>query len=65
MLWKKQPGSKRPSPFFTVRRGRSVGVFHKWSDCKASVVGLKDAVFRGFDTLEDAEYALCHGWSDL
>jgi hypothetical protein len=62
MCWVKDVSS-RPSPFFVVHRGRRSGVFHKWSDCKACVVGLNDAVFKGFPSLQDALYAFQHGWS--
>ena len=61
MCWAKGVSS-RPSPFYTVRRGRCIGVFHKWIDCKASVAGLNDAVFKGFTSLQDALYAFQYGW---
>ena len=61
MVWSKSVGAKRPSPFYVIWRGREVGVFYKWSDCKARVAGLADASFQGFATLEEAEYAFTSG----
>ena len=59
--WCRGLGSKRPSPFYVVWRGREVGVFYKWSDCRARVVGVADAAFKGFATLAEAEHAFMFG----
>ena len=61
--------SKRPSPFYFVWRGRSPGVKYKWSAVRSSVAGLPsaDSAFRGFASLEEANYAFCHvsGFTNL
>lgn len=40
---------------YAVRKGRSVGVFGSWKDCKPSVAGYPGAVFKKFKTREEAE----------
>ena len=49
----KQRGGRRN--FFVVWRGRKCGIFYKWNDCKASIVGFPDPGFKGFDTLTEAK----------
>ena len=49
------PKRKGPSAFYAVKRGRTVGLFYKWSDCRRSVAGLVDSVFRGHLSLTEAE----------
>ena len=60
-----QGGSRsKPSNYYVVWRGRKPGVFYKWCDAHASVAGVPDAEFKGFDSLADA-YAAWHvGWAD-
>ena len=41
-------------PFYAVARGRRTGVFPTWEECRASVIGFKNAVFKKFDAHEDA-----------
>ena len=48
------PIRKGPSAFYAVKRGRTTGIFDKWSDCRRSVVGLVDSVFCGCLTLAEA-----------
>ena len=61
IVWSKCAVPKRPSPFFVVWRGRVPGVFYNWSDCKVQAVGLKNAAFQGFASLEEAEFAFASG----
>jgi ribonuclease HI len=42
-------------PFYAVANGKTIGVFLNWNDCKESVNGHKSAVFKKFDTREQAE----------
>ena len=52
LTWPKRNG---PSAFYAVKRGRTVGLFYKWSDCRRSVAGLIDSVFCGRLSLAEAE----------
>ena len=52
LTWPKRKG---PSAFYAVKRGRTVGLFYKWSDCRRSVAGLVDSVFCGRQSLAEAE----------
>lgn len=40
--------------FYAVRRGRRVGVFRTWPECEMQVRYYSGAVFKGFNTEEDA-----------
>jgi ribonuclease HI len=40
--------------FYAVAAGHNVGVFSNWTDCKQSVQGYRNAVFKKFDDAEDA-----------
>lgn len=44
--------------YYAVAKGRRIGVFRKWSECKDYVNGFKGAVFKSFSTLEEAEQYL-------
>ena len=41
--------------FYAVRKGKTIGVFSSWTDCKAAVDGYPGADFKGFPTLEEAK----------
>ena len=41
--------------FYAVANGRSIKIFSNWSDCSDSVKGFKNAVFKKFETMEEAE----------
>jgi len=61
------PGTKsgRLSNFFVVWRGRTRGVFYKWSDVWSSVAGFPRAVFKGFATLAEAYRAAAPVWPSV
>ena len=40
--------------FYAVANGRSIGIFLNWNDCNNSVKGYKNALYKKFDTKEDA-----------
>lgn len=40
--------------FYAVAHGRRTGVFSTWDACRASVAGFKNAVFKKFESHEDA-----------
>jgi ribonuclease HI len=41
--------------FYAVANGRTVGVFTTWASCNESVKGYKNALYKKFDTKEEAE----------
>ena len=41
--------------FYAVANGRTVGVFTTWALCNESVKGYKTALYKKFDTTEEAE----------
>ncbi|CAB9519403.1 Pfam:RnaseH [Seminavis robusta] len=41
--------------FYAVSAGRKIGIFETWDACKAQVNGYKNAKFKGFSTLEEAQ----------
>lgn len=40
--------------FYAVKKGKTVGIFSSWTDCKASVDGYSGAEYKGFGTWEEA-----------
>jgi len=48
--------------YYAVKKGKTVGIFRSWEECRASVEGCSGAEYKGFTSLEDAEQYL--GWSD-
>ena len=42
-------------PFYAVSNGRNIGIFLNWNDCNNSVKGYKNAVYKKFDTREEAD----------
>ena len=43
--------------FYVVWSGRTPGIYTTWADCEAQVKGTKGAVYKAFDTREEAEQA--------
>ena len=43
--------------FYVVWSGRTPGIYTTWADCEAQVKGAKGAVYKAFDTHEEAEQA--------
>jgi ribonuclease HI len=41
-------------PFYAVRKGRKTGVFTTWDETKKSVIGYNGAIYKKFDTEEEA-----------
>jgi len=46
-------------PFYAVANGKTIGVFSNWNDCNTSVKGYKHAIYKKFDTLEEANRFIC------
>lgn len=51
-------------PFYAVHKGHSTGVFSQWNDCKNSIDGYKNAVFKKFMTKEEADEFVKNGYCD-
>lgn len=47
-----------PKKFYAVSAGRQTGIFDNWDDCKAQVMGYKNAVYKSFSSKENAEVFL-------
>jgi len=43
-------------PYYAVANGRNIGIFLNWNDCNNSVKGYKNALYKKFDTKEEADY---------
>lgn len=41
--------------YYSVRRGRTPGIYQTWQECKSQVMGYKGAIFKKFSNLEDAQ----------
>ena len=41
--------------FYAVANGRTIGIFVNWNDCNNSVKGYKNAIYKKFNTREEAE----------
>ena len=41
--------------FYAVANGRTIGIFFNWNDCNNSVKGYKNAIYKKFDTREQAD----------
>ena len=41
--------------FYAVSNGRNIGIFLNWNDCNDSVKGYKNALYKKFNTKEDAD----------
>lgn len=41
--------------FYAVANGRTIGIFLNWNDCNNSVKGYKNALYKKFDTKEEAD----------
>ena len=41
--------------FYAVANGRTIQIFSNWNDCNDSVKGYKHAIYKKFETMEEAE----------
>lgn len=41
--------------YYAVKKGRKVGIYQTWNECKAMVDGFSGAIYKSFPNLEDAE----------
>jgi len=44
--------------FYSIARGKEVGIFSTWDECKSHITGFKGAVYKKFNTKETAEQFL-------
>lgn len=51
--------------YYAVAKGRTIGVFMSWVDCKKSIDGFAGAVFKKFDSNEDAEKFVKTGFTSV
>ncbi len=49
--------------YYAVREGRKTGIFTSWNECKALVMGFKGAIYKSFESLEEAEDFMSSGSS--
>ena len=40
--------------YYAVKRGRSKGVFYTWSECYKQVKGIRGALYKAFESEEEA-----------
>jgi ribonuclease H-related protein len=45
--------------FYVVKEGYKQGIFDNWLECQAAVKGYRGAVFKGFETIDEA-----HAWNN-
>ena len=43
--------------FYVVWNGLTPGIYKSWDECQEQIKGVKQALYKSFDTLEDAERA--------
>jgi ribonuclease HI len=49
-------------PFYAVHKGKQRGIYTDWTECKKNIFGVRHPVFKKFDTKEEAEHFLIHGF---
>ena len=49
-------------PFYAVHKGKQRGIYTDWNECKKHIFGVRHPVFKKFDTKEEAEHFLIHGF---
>jgi len=50
--------------YYVVWSGKTPGIYSSWSECQEQVMGVKGAVYKSFDTLEEAEHAFASDPAD-
>ena len=41
--------------YYAVKNGRKPGIYNTWADCQQEIIGFSGAVYKGFETLEEAQ----------
>ncbi len=47
--------------FYVVKKGKNIGIYKSWDECKINVIGFKGAEYKGFYTIEEANEYLNSG----
>ena len=42
-------------PYYAVVKGRQIGIYTTWTECKEMINGYSQAIFKKFDTKNEAE----------
>lgn len=50
-----KPYNQNHEKFYAVKVGRTTGIFTDWNECKSSVLGYPNAIYKSFKHIEDAE----------
>ena len=49
-------------PFYAVHKGKRRGIYTEWLECKQNIFGVRHPIFKKFNTKEEAEHFLIHGF---
>jgi len=49
-------------PFYAVHKGKRRGIYTDWAECKQNIFGVRHPIFKKFNTKEEAEHFLVHGF---
>ena len=49
-------------PFYAVHKGKRRGIYTDWLECKQNIFGVRHPIFKKFNTKEEAEHFLIHGF---
>ncbi|MBM1104989.1 ribonuclease H family protein [Aurantibacter crassamenti] len=55
----------KKSKFYVVWKGKKVGIFETWKDCKAQISGYKGAQYKSFSTFAEAKKAFNGNYADF
>lgn len=50
--------------YYVVWKGLEIGVFDNWQDCQRNIIGVEGALFKGFNSKEDALRAFEDGYDN-
>ncbi|HEN9012873.1 TPA: viroplasmin family protein [Streptococcus agalactiae] len=53
--------AKKPK-YYAVKKGRQIGVFLTWEECKEQVDHYKEPLYKSFNTVEEAESYIGGGY---
>jgi ribonuclease HI len=51
-------------PFYAVHKGKRRGIYTDWNECKQNIFGVRHPIFKKFNTKEEAEHFLIHGFGN-
>ena len=46
--------TEKANKFYAVKRGRVVGVYRSWEECKSQIEGFPHPIFKSFENVTDA-----------